>query len=68
MSINPMQIVQQMINNNQVMGNPMARNVLELYQKGDINGLQEMANNLAKERGTTVDDIKNQLMQRFGMR
>ena len=68
MSINPMQIVQQMINNNQVMGNPMARNVLELYQKGDINGLQEMANNLAKEKGTTVDDIKNQLMQRFGMK
>lgn len=68
MNISPMQIAQQMINNNQVMGNPMARNVLELYQKGDINGLQEMANNLAKERGTTVDDIKNQLMQRFGMK
>ena len=65
---NPQAFIQQMVNNSQVMRNPIAKNAMEMYQKGDTQGLQAMAENLAKERGTTVDDMKSQIMAQFGMK
>ena len=65
---NPQAFIQQMMNNSKVMQNPIARNAMEMYQKGDTQGLQTMAENLAKERGTTVDDMKSQIMTQFGMK
>lgn len=65
---NPQEFMQKMMDNSQVMQNPMAKNAIEMYQKGDTKGLQAMAENLAKERGTTVDDIKSQIMSQFGMK
>ena len=72
MNINPMQLIQamknpqafmqQMMNNSQIMQNPMARNALEMYKSGDSQGLKSMAENLCKERGTTVDDVKSQII------
>ena len=65
---NPQAMIQGMMNNNQFMGNPMMRNALQMYQKGDMRGLQELANNLAKERGTTVEQVRNDIMSEFGMK
>ena len=65
---NPQAFIQQMINNSQVMRNPIAKNAMEMYKNGDTRGLQAMAENLAKERGTTVDDMKSQIMAQFGMK
>ena len=65
---NPQAFIQQMMNNSKVMQNPIAKNAMEMYQKGDMQGLQAMAENLAKERGTTVDDMKSQIMAQFGMK
>lgn len=65
---NPQAMVQGMLNNNQLTSNPMMKNALQMYQNGDMKGLQEMANNLAKERGTTVDQVKSDIMKEFGMR
>ena len=65
---NPQAFIQQMMNNSKVMQNPIAKNAMEMYQKGDTKGLQAMAENLAKERGTTVDDMKSQIMAQFGMK
>lgn len=65
---NPQQFLQQVMNNSQMMQNPMIRNAIQMYQSGDTQGLQAMAENLAKERGTTVDDIKSQIMAQFGMK
>lgn len=65
---NPQAFMQQMMNNSQIMQNPMAKNAMEMYKNGDTKGLQTMAENLAKERGTTVDDIKSQIMSQFGMK
>ncbi len=65
---NPQAFMQQMMNNSQIMQNPMAKNAMEMYQKGDTKGLQTMAENLAKERGTTVDDIKSEIMAQFGIK
>ena len=65
---NPQAFIQQMMNNSQVMQNPITKNAMQMYQSGDIQGLQTMAENLAKERGTTVDDMKSQIMAQFGMK
>ena len=56
------------LGNNEIMRNPIAKNAMEMYKNGDTKGLQAMAENLAKERGTTVDDIKSQIMAQFGMK
>lgn len=65
---NPQEFMQNIMNNNEIMKNPIAKNAMEMYQKGDTQGLQAMAENLAKERGTTVDDMKSQIMAQFGMK
>ena len=65
---NQQEFIQQMMNNSQIMQNPMAKNAIQMYQNGDTQGLQAMAENLAKERGTTVDDMKSQIMAQFGMK
>ena len=65
---NPQEFMKQAMNNSDIMSNPIAKNALEMYQKGDMKGLQAMAENLCKERGTTVDDMKSQIMAQFGMK
>lgn len=65
---NPQEMIQHIMGNSQIMSNPMAKNAMDMFRKGDMNGLQSMAENLAKERGTTVDDVKNNLMKQFGMK
>ena len=61
---NPQQFLQQMIGNNIVMSNPMARNAMKMAQNGDSKGIEQMARNLCKEKGIDFDksfsDFKNQ--------
>ena len=64
---NPQAFIQQMMNNSQIMQNPMAKNAMEMYQKGDTQGLQTMAENLAKERGTTPQQVQEIIKKQFGM-
>ena len=64
---NPQAFIQQMMNNSQIMRNPMAKNAMEMYQKGDTKGLQTMAENLAKERGTTPQQVQEIIKKQFGM-
>lgn len=65
---NPQAFIQQMMSNSQIMQNPMVKNAMQMYKNGDEKGLKDMAENLAKERGTTVDDMKRQIMAQFGMK
>ena len=65
---NPQAFIQQMMNNSQVMQNPMAKNIIDMAQKGDVAGIEQMGRNIAKERGTTVNDIRSQIMAQFGMK
>lgn len=53
---NPMQFLQQMGGQN-----PIAANLFQAMQGKNTSQLREMANNLAKERGTTVDEVAQQL-------
>ena len=64
---NPQQFLQQMINNNQVNQNPMARNTLDMIQKGDSKGLEELARNLCAEKGIKPEDALKQIKSQFGM-
>lgn len=64
---NPQAFMQNVAQNNQMMQNPMAKNAMEMFQRGDSKGLQEMAENLCRERGTTADDVKNMIMRQMGM-
>lgn len=64
---NPQEYLQRAMQNPQIMSNPVARNAFELYQKGDINGINEMASNLCKERGIKPEEITNQIRSMFGM-
>ena len=64
---NPQAFIQQMMNNSQIMQNPIAKNAMEMYQKGDTKGLQAMAENLAKERGTTPQQVQEIIKKQFGM-
>lgn len=65
---NPQQMISQLMGNGQIANNPMAANAMKMFQGGDIDGLKSMAENLAKEKGTTVDDVRNGIMQQFGMK
>lgn len=64
---NPNQFMQNMANNNQILGNPMARNVLQMMQNGDSKGIEEMARNLCKERGMDADKVLQQFKNQLGI-
>ena len=64
---NPQEFMKQAMNNSDIMSNPIAKNALEMYQKGDMKGLQAMAENLAKERGTTPQQVQEIIKKQFGM-
>lgn len=64
---NPQQFLQNAMQNSQMMQNPLAKNAIEMYQRGDKDGIKQMAENLCRERGIKQEDIINQLKSQFGM-
>ena len=64
---NPQMFMQQAMNNSQFMQNPISRNALEMYRKGDKQGLNELADNLCKEKGINRQDFEKQIMSQIGM-
>lgn len=64
---NPQAFLQQAMNNSQFMQNPISRNALEMYQKGDKQGLNELADNLCKEKGINRKDFEKQIKSQIGM-
>ena len=64
---NPQEFMQNIMNNNEIMKNPIAKNAMEMYKNGDTKGLQAMAENLCKERGTTPQQVQEMIKKQFGM-
>lgn len=64
---NPQAFMQQAMNNSQLMSNPISKNALEMYKKGDKQGLNELADNLCKEKGINRQDFEKQIKSQFGM-
>ena len=63
---NPQAFLQQAMGNSQIMQNPISKNAIEMYQKGDKQGLNELANNLCKEKGINRQDFEKQIRSQFG--
>lgn len=64
---NPQQFMQKIMGNNQIMSNPMAKNAVELMQKGDAQGVEQMARNLCKEKGLNADEVMQQIKSKFNL-
>ena len=62
---NPQAFIQQMMNNSQVMRNPMAKNIIDMAQKGDISGIEQMGRNIAKEKGIDFDKAFSDFKKQF---
>lgn len=76
--INPMQFMQIMqsknpqqammnVLNQQSRNNPILKNVFDMVQNGDSKGIEEMARNLAKEKGINADEAVQQIRKQFGI-
>lgn len=63
----PQTILQQMMNDKNISDNPVAQNAVELLQKGDSKGLEELAMNLCKEKGINPEDAIKQIKSQFRM-
>lgn len=64
---NPQQFMQNIMENNQIMSNPIAKNAVELMQKGDAQGVEQMARNLCKEKGLNADELMQQIKSKFNL-
>lgn len=60
---NPQAFMQQAMQS----GNPIMQNAIQMYQKGDKQGLNELADNLCKEKGIDRSDFEKQIKSQFGM-
>lgn len=58
---NPQVFIQNIMKNNQMMQNPMVQNAINMYQNGDTKGLEQLVNNVAAQKGTSVDEIRKQM-------
>ena len=65
--VNPKVMLMSMMNNPQVMNNPMAASVLNSYKSGNSEELTKVTGNIFQEYGTTVDDVRKQFSQQFGL-
>lgn len=66
--MNPQNMLKQMMGNNQIMSNPMGKNIIEMAQSGNISGIEELGRNIAKERGVDFDKAFAEFKGNFGMK
>lgn len=60
---NPQAFLQQAMQS----GNPIVKNAIEMYQKGDADGINKLAQNLCHEKGLNMQDIEKQIKSQLGM-
>ena len=59
---NPQQIISKALGNN-----PMTGNLINLVNNKDSKGIEQMARNLAKEKGLDADKVYNQIKSQFNL-
>lgn len=67
-NLNPQQLINMMMNNPSVKNNPILNNAMQMYQKGDTQGLQNLAMNVCKERGIDMNEAINNIKSQFGIK
>lgn len=58
---NPQQLINNIMGNNPMMNNPMMKNAVDMAQKGDSHGLEQLVRNIAQTKGVNVDDMFKQV-------
>ena len=58
---NPQQFIENMMNNNQIMSNPMMKNGMDMFKSGNRQGLENLVNNIAQQKGTSIDEVRKKL-------
>lgn len=64
---NPQEFMKQATQNSELMKNPIAKNAIQMYQNGDKEGINKLANNLCSEKGTTFEEMAQQIKSQFGI-
>ena len=64
---NPQQTIMNMMKQ-QAGSNPVMNNALQMMEKGDNAGLENLARNLCTEKGINADEAFNQIKGQFGMK
>lgn len=54
-------MLQKIMNDPRTMQNEMMKNAVEMYQKGDTEGLNKLMNNVAQSKGANIDSMRKQL-------
>ena len=55
--MNSEQILNMILGNPQFKQNPIMNNAIGMYKNGNVQGLEQLARNMCKEKGVNVDDI-----------
>lgn len=53
--------------NSELMKNPIAKNAIQMYQNGDKDGVNKLAQNLCSEKGTSFEEMTQQIKSQFGI-
>lgn len=61
---NPQQLIMQMLSNNT---NPMAQNVLKMWQNGDTKGIEQFARNVVEEKGLNYEEEISKFKNNLGL-
>lgn len=63
---NPQQVLMSLLNQ-QAVDNPVMRNALDMVQRGDTKGVEQLARNMANEKGIDVDKAVAEIRKQLGM-
>ena len=55
---NPQQAAMQSLQNAAKQGNPMAKNILQNIQSGNMSGVEQTLNNYMNEQGINIEELK----------
>ena len=55
---NPQQAAMQSLQNAANQGNPMAKNILQNIQSGNVSGVEQTLNNYMNEQGINIEELK----------
>lgn len=64
---NPQQAIMNAMRN-QAGQNPVLNNALDMAEKQDTKGLEQLARNLCESNGVNADDMVKQIKSQFGMK
>lgn len=65
---NPSQILDQIANNPKMMENPMVKNIMEMRNNHDTDGLTGMAENVFRENGRDYGEFESGLKKQLGFK